>query len=148
MQTNSVYQTKATTLKAADIGIETKIQKVKNATEEVRRLYVVEDTLLGEGAFAKVFRAHSKDDESAKFAIKIMPTKNFSDKIRNQVESEIAILSKLDHAYVIKYANCFYDDRYLYMIMKYIEGRDVFEWMTKNNITHENEIADLVYKIF
>ena len=52
--------------------------RTKNATAEVRRLYHVQDFLLGEGAFGKVFLAHSKSDENAKFAIKILPVANLS----------------------------------------------------------------------
>ena len=51
----------------------------ENATAEVRRLYTVDNTLLGEGAFGKVFLAHSKTDNEAKYAIKILPVENMTE---------------------------------------------------------------------
>jgi serine/threonine protein kinase len=60
--------------------------RTKNATAEVRRYYNVENSLLGEGAFGKVFLATSKTDENAKYAIKILPIDLLDDFVRNQME--------------------------------------------------------------
>ena len=35
--------------------------RTKNATEEIRRLYDVKETLLGAGMFGKVYLAYAKD---------------------------------------------------------------------------------------
>lgn len=83
------------------------VTRTKNATAEVRRLYQVRDFLLGEGAFGKVFLAHSKSDKNAKFAIKILPVANLSESTKQQMETEIEVLNKLDHPYVAKYQHSF-----------------------------------------
>lgn len=51
---------------------------VRNATEEVKRLYNVKHELLGSGAFGKVYQAEDKSNENVKYAIKIIPTKRMS----------------------------------------------------------------------
>jgi len=53
-------------------AIKEKVNKLSNATMEVRRLYNVKDTLLGAGAFGKVFLAESKENPDVKFAIKVL----------------------------------------------------------------------------
>lgn len=80
--------------------------------------------------------------------MKVMPIKNFAQKVCDQIESEVEVLNKLDHAYVASYTNCFKDSNYLYMMMKYFEGKEVFDWMEANDIKHEFEIATFIYKVF
>jgi hypothetical protein len=54
------------------------IDRVVNATEEVRKHFIVEDLLLGEGAFGKVFPAKSLDHPLKKYAIKILLLTNLT----------------------------------------------------------------------
>jgi calcium-dependent protein kinase len=96
--------------------------RTKNATAEVRRYYNVDDFLLGQGAFGKVFRASSKTDANAKYAIKILPMTTLSESTKLQMEQEITVLAKLDHAYIAKYAQSFQDEKYIYIIMPLIDG--------------------------
>ncbi len=59
------------------------IDRVVNATAEVRKHFIVEDLLLGEGAFGKVFPATSLDFPGKKFAIKILRLTNLSQSAKN-----------------------------------------------------------------
>ena len=52
---------------------------VRNATEEVKRLYNVKHELLGSGAFGKVYQAEDKSNPNVKYAIKIISTKRMSE---------------------------------------------------------------------
>ena len=54
----------------------------KNATKEIRRLYKVNDHLLGSGAFGKVYLGESIENSNVKFAVKVLSMKNVSDKLR------------------------------------------------------------------
>lgn len=47
---------------AIDEPVPIKVNYIANATKEVRRLYNVKNTLLGTGAFGKVYLAESRED--------------------------------------------------------------------------------------
>ena len=63
------------------------------------------------------------------------------------METEIEILNKLDHAYVSKYQHSFQDEKYIYIVMQYIEGQELFQWMEEKGIAGEAEAAKIVHKL-
>jgi serine/threonine protein kinase len=79
------------------------VARKKNATKEIRRLYKVNDHLLGSGSFGKVYLGHSKENENVKFAIKVLQLKNVSKTLREQMHEELLVLCKLDHPYIAQY---------------------------------------------
>ena len=107
LQTKSQFEAGIEKIKPERLDNGTLLVRTKNATAEVRRYYEVQDYLLGEGAFGKVFMANSIGDKTAKFAIKVMPVANLTEATREQMEQEIDVLNKLDHAYVCKYQHSF-----------------------------------------
>jgi serine/threonine protein kinase len=42
------------------------------------------------------------------------------------IDEEIAILHKLDHPYVVKYYETYRDDKFIYLVMEHITGKDFF----------------------
>lgn len=38
------------------------------------------------------------------------------------IKQEIAILSEMDHPNIVKYIESYEDDKYLYIVMEYVEG--------------------------
>lgn len=69
--------------------------------ENFDRKYVMESKILGQGAFAKVFRGHLKENSGHKVAIKVIPKKKLKNKI-NLIKNECQILQKLDHPNILK----------------------------------------------
>ena len=122
LQRESQYCGDLTKIKPERLANGSMLVRTKNATAEVRRLYKVHDFLLGEGAFGKVFLATSVQDETAKYAIKVMPVANLTESILAQMEQEVEVLNKLDHAYVCKYQQSFQDEKYVYIVMHFILG--------------------------
>lgn len=119
----------------------------RNAAQEVKRLYKVHEQLLGAGAYGQVFLAELKNDPSRKYAIKIMHMKKMSEHTRNQMREELNVLHKVDHPHVVKYVQSFEDDKYLYIIMEYIQGHDLYMNMDTNGIYSEQAAARLIYRI-
>mgnify|MGYP002634100943 CR=1 FL=1 len=43
---------------------------------------------------------------------------------------EVAILNKLDHPSIVKYYETYNDVRYIYLVMEFIKGRQLFKHIT------------------
>jgi len=119
----------------------------RTATEEVLRLYIVHDYLLGAGAFGRVYLAESKMNKSAKYAIKIMPLKRVNDETKAQLREELVVLNKLDHPYVAKYEQAFEDEKYIYIVMTHITGQVLFKELEEVGRYSEADAARLFFKI-
>jgi serine/threonine protein kinase len=120
---------------------------IANATKEVRRLYNVKRTLLGAGAFGKVYLAESREDPNIKFAIKIMHLKLLPPQLAKQLRSELTILQKLDHPYICNYIESFEDDKYIYIVMEYCQGMDLQKRLDEEGTFNEFQTASVIYKV-
>ena len=82
--------------------------------------------VLGTGAFGKVFMTTNKLDTNFKVAIKVLDKKKLQSKIEQIVE-EVAILNTLDHPNIVKYFETYDDKKYVYLVMEYISGCQLFD---------------------
>ena len=80
--------------------------------------------MVGAGAFGKVYKTHRKKNKQSKVAIKVLDKRQINTEIKSIVD-EIAILSKLDHPYIVKYFETYDDKNYLYLVMEYIDGEEL-----------------------
>jgi len=51
-------------------------------------------------------------------------------KLRDQIDAiheEIKILNKLDHPNIVKYYETYLDKKYIYLVMEYIDGGELFD---------------------
>ncbi len=48
-----------------------------------------------------------------------------------QIKEEVLVLRTLDHPNIIKYFETYENDRYLYIVMEYCSGGELFEMITK-----------------
>ena len=55
-------------------------------------------------------------------------------KLKDQLEAiqeEVSILTKLDHPNIVKYYETYIDNKYIYLVMEYIDGGELFEKIAK-----------------
>jgi calcium-dependent protein kinase len=45
----------------------------------------------------------------------------------DSIQKEIDILTKLDHPNIVKYFETYIDEKYIYLVMEYIGGGELFE---------------------
>ena len=88
--------------------------------------------MLGEGAFGQVFLFEARDDPEQKFAVKIMLKQWLRQQQLELIREEIAVLSSLDHENIVNYVESYEDNRYLYIVMEYIEEATDLEHVIKN----------------
>jgi len=86
--------------------------------------------VLGSGAFGKVFLTYNKHNEDHNVAIKVMNKKKLADHL-DAIQEEVAILTKLDHPNIVKYYETYVDEKYIYLVMEYIDGGELFDKIAK-----------------
>ena len=82
--------------------------------------------VLGSGSFGKVFLSHNKHHVDHQVAIKVLNKKKLSEHL-DAIEEEVGILTKLDHPNIVKYYETYIDEKYIYLVMEYIGGGELFE---------------------
>ena len=88
--------------------------------------------MLGAGSFGKVFLAEAINSPDFKVAIKAVSKKKIGDDIK-QLKEEIKILQTLDHPNIVKYYETYENRDYLYIVMEYCPGGDLFDLITKKS---------------
>ena len=94
---------------------------------------------IGKGSFSNVFKAHKLNDENEFYAIKIISLKNLSDKIIDNVKKEINIMLKINHENIIKLHETIVTQKYIYLIMDFCDGGDLYKFIKKNGKLTEEE---------
>lgn len=119
-------------------------------TTQIKKKYRIETKILGSGAFGKVFLATSVSDENFKVAIKVISKKKIDDDI-DQLLDEISILKKLDHPNIIKYYETYENQKYMYIVMEYCSGGELFDVIAskakREGNFNESEAAEMMAKL-
>ena len=121
--------------------------KTRNATEEIRRLYDVKEVLLGAGMFGKVYLAHAKDSSGVKYAVKVLTKRKIDVSQMAMLREELDTLCELDHPYITTYVESFEDQKYLYIVMEYCEGQEMFLYLEEKEQFTEKNAASTMYKV-
>jgi len=105
--------------------------------------------ILGHGAFGKVFLTHNKHDTNHQVAIKVMNKSKLKDHL-DAIKEEVTILTKLDHPNIVKYYETYSDPKYIYLVMEYIDGGELFDKITTqaNQVFGEVQAGTYMQKLF
>lgn len=100
----------------------------KQGAKELKQNYVIDNNtkVLGSGAFGKVFLTHNKHNNELQVAIKVLNKNKLKDHLE-AIKEEVSILTKLDHPNIVKYYETYIDEKYIYLVMEYINGGELFE---------------------
>lgn len=105
--------------------------------------------MLGSGAYGKVFLAESITDANFKVAIKAITKKKIASELK-AILSEIEIIKTLDHPNIVKYYETYQNNEFLYIVMEYCPGGDLFDLITKKSkgqALKESIVADIMYDL-
>ena len=59
-------------------------------------------------------------------AIKVLNKHKLKDQLE-AIQEEVEILTKLDHPNIVKYYETYIDEKYIYLVMEYIGGGELFD---------------------
>ena len=94
---------------------------------------------LGEGSYGNVCLVKNKKNGYF-YAIKSMPCKQILYSLLNSnVEIERSILSKLDHPFIVRLVKALKDKNYIYFLMDYIKGKELFDAMRDIGMLNKNQ---------
>jgi len=76
---------------------------------------------IGHGAFGSVFKTSNVHNPNHHVAIKVMSKHKLESNL-DYIAQEVSILNNLDHPNIVKYFECYDDNKYIYLVMEYISG--------------------------
>ncbi|XP_073989058.1 unc-51 like kinase 3 homolog Aduk isoform X3 [Rhodnius prolixus] len=83
---------------------------------------------LGSGSYASVYRAYDKVSNE-EVAIKCIDKRAVTKTQADSIIREIKILKMLEHPYIVKMLDFFWDDRYVYIVLEYCNGGDLMKYI-------------------
>ena len=100
----------------------------KQGAKELKLNYQIDNNtkVLGSGAFGKVFLTFNKHNVEHQVAIKVMNKKKLENHLE-AIQEEVRILTRLDHPNIVKYYETYIDEKYIYLVMEYIGGGELFD---------------------
>ncbi|XP_056416900.1 serine/threonine-protein kinase Nek1 isoform X2 [Hyla sarda] len=98
---------------------------------------------IGEGSFGKAVLVKSKED-GKQYVIKEIGISKMSNKEREESRREVAVLANMKHPNIVQYKESFEESGFLYIVMDYCEGGDLFKRINaqKGVLFSEDQILD------
>lgn len=82
--------------------------------------------VIGTGSFGKVFHTYNNNLKDFEVAIKVLNKRKIAENM-DDILREVDILTKLDHPNIVKYYESYDDEKFLYLVMEYIGGGELFD---------------------
>ena len=83
---------------------------------------------LGEGQFGQVYLAKNVQFGSNLYAVKCLSKEYIkSEELEDSVIQEKKILEKIIFPYIVGFVKAFHDKKYVYLVMEYIHGKELFD---------------------
>lgn len=102
--------------------------------------------LIGSGAYGEVYLSiHEKTNE--KFAVKMIPKKNLSERLLEYLQREITILSSINSDNIVKLIDAKQSLANYYLIMEYCNGGDLRSYKTKKVHLEEVEVRNFTKQL-
>lgn len=98
---------------------------------------------LGRGKYGRIFLAESVKTNQ-QVAIKAISR---IDSTITEVTKEIEILTEVDHPNIVKYFNHYLSDKYLYVVMEYCEGEELFAKIAERKKFPESKVRAIMEKL-
>jgi len=93
---------------------------------------------LGSGSYGAVYKAHRKTGIRDVVAIKCVKKSNLSKKEIDNIVTEISLLKKLNHDFIVEMSDFSWDKNYIYINMEYCGGGDLSRFIRAKKKLPEN----------
>lgn len=94
---------------------------------QLKQAYDIDKTIVGKGAFGKVYQGVDKKNPEFKVAIKVLNKHKMSSKDLAHVMDEVDLLKKVDHPNIVEYLETYDDKHYIYLVMELCTGGELFD---------------------
>lgn len=100
---------------------------VKQGVKHLKKVYNVKEKPFGKGAFGRVYLGSDKKNPDFKVAIKVIKKSKLSDEDLKGIMDEVKVLNQVDHPNITKYFETYDDADFLYLVMEYCPGGELFD---------------------
>jgi calcium-dependent protein kinase len=117
--------------------------------KELRKQYDIQRKPLGQGSYGQVFKATNRKDKDFIVAIKVIEKTGLSKEEIDEIMNEVEMLKALDHPNIVKYYETYDDVKFLYLVMQYCPGGelfDSFEHFEKKGIRYDEKNSAAIIK--
>jgi len=115
-------------------------------TEEPISNYYSLGKILGSGKYGVVRQGISLKNPNFKCAIKVIDMNKLSSQLHSLIQ-EILTLKKVDHPNIVSISEMFKDEDKLYLVMEYVEGQELFDFVTERFKLLESEACDIIEQL-
>lgn len=121
----------------------------KSRLADLKKLWKLDHKCLGEGSYGKVYRATSLMDPKRVVAVKIINKRGMDFFTIRSLEQEIYLLNKVDHPHISRYYETYDEANYLYMVMEFCPGGDLYDKLLDDypDGMSERHASEIIYKI-
>jgi serine/threonine protein kinase len=103
---------------------------------------------VGKGGFASVYLVRLKASTGRYWALKVIKKSEVVKlKQEKQILNEKNILRSITHPFIVEMAQTFQDQQYLYMVLEYLHGGDLFCYLRKSQKFEEDEAKFYVSEV-
>ncbi|KAM7539970.1 hypothetical protein Aperf_G00000045221 [Anoplocephala perfoliata] len=103
--------------------------------------------VLGNGAFAIVYKGRFRNDKSRKVAIKQMTKGQNVDKSKNLLSKEISVLTDLNHEHIVRLYDHCVNENDVYLVMEFCNGGDLSDYLHRKKTLPEETIRHFLIQI-
>ena len=106
-------------------------------------------SLLGHGSYGKVRLYRDRNYKELLFAIKTLKKDGMPKAHYKLIESEVKILSDLDHPNIVKYFGAFEDEFFIHILMEYLKGHELSKIIAieQNMKFEEKDVAKIIEQL-
>lgn len=114
---------------------------IKRSRHNVLHVYYRLDALVGEGSYAKVYKAHDRRTGEL-VAVKVVKKRVTDPIAKHYPEREARIVKMLQHDNVVKTIDVFDSPTHLYVVMEYLRGGCLQTWLAggRNRVNEKNAL--------
>lgn len=117
-----------------------------NLTEEPITNYYNMDKIIGSGKYGVVRRGKSIKNPDFQVAIKIIDMSKLQSQFHSLIQ-EILTLKKADHPNIVKIHEMFKDEEKLYLVLEFVEGQELFDFVTERFKLMESEACEIIEQL-
>jgi len=114
-------------------------------TSEITRRYDIAENEIGSGGYGKVFVAEDREVRGRQVAIKKVVV--FDEDKKAAFLKEVSIMKELDHPNICKLLETYEQGRFMFFVMEYCEGKEVFDRIMDRGMIAEHTTADIVRQV-
>lgn len=112
-------------------------------TEEPITNYYTLDKIMGSGKYGVVRKGTSLKNPDFHVAIKVIDMAKLSSQFHSLIQ-EILTLKKIDHPNIVSIYEMFKDNEKLYLVLEYVEGQELFDFVTERFKLMESEACEII----